>query len=123
MPLKVTASRDRLKLTWTEPDGSMDASWTILTEDDEDRQLDVLEKAIAFIRRQRGEMVKQINEVKTFLINDALPESERIVMGMSADDRPNGGAPVTGWAALAARPAIPEQSAAAGWEYIPSEEM
>ena len=125
MPFKMSASGGKIKLTWSELDGSMDASWTILTEDDESRQLDILEKAIAFVRKQRGEQVRQIQEVETFLDMDAHGIGEKIVMGMTMDDRPNGGPPVSGWAALAAgaQPAIPARSAADGWEYIPADEM
>lgn len=126
MPFKITPSKDKIKLVWTEPDGSMDASWTILSEDDETKQLDVLEKALAFVRRQRGE---QSALPVQYAHHDA-PINEVIPMGPPhLSDLPAGGAvPEVGWAKLAgltAPPPIPEASANGpmGWEYIPADEL
>lgn len=131
MPFKIMPSKDKIKLVWTELDGSMDASWTILSEDDEEKQLELLERACAFVRRQRGEEVRQVEEIKTFLVNDALGDVERIPMGPPvASDLPAGGPPpsMIGWAGLArasTAPPIPAASANGpmGWEYIPADEL
>lgn len=129
MPLKILSNTRGFQLVWSSPDEGMEAGWKIYNNEDEDAQLDKLEKALRFIRAQRGELAaaatvleKEIQAVEA----PAPPaDAQRIPMGPpSPSDLPAGGPPVLGWAAMAGSPLkLPETSAAAGWEMIPPDEQ
>ena len=131
MPLKITSNTRGFQLVWSSPDEGMEASWKILNNEDEDAQLDKMEKALRFIRQQRGEIAAAVSvlekEIRGETVAVSLPTADgaqRIVMGPPlASDLPAGGLPVNGWAALAGDGRnLPDYAKEAGWEMIPADE-
>lgn len=123
MPLKITSNTKGFQLIWTSPDEGMEASWKILSSDDEESQLDKMEKALRFVRTQRGEIAVKVEEIKDFLRTDS-PAGERIPMGPAVpSDLPAGGLPVNGWAAMGQGRTLSDAHKAAGWEMIPPDQQ
>lgn len=122
MPLKITSNARGFQLVWSSPDEGMEASWKILNNEDEQVQLDKLEKALRFVRAQRGEIAEKISVLEREILGDDVPQdAQRIPMGPpSASDLPAGGLPVFGWGSAIQ---LPESSKAAGWEMIPADEL
>jgi hypothetical protein len=102
MPLKLTTNgRGEVKLTWTAIGEEMEASWKLKSSDDEDKILEVLTKAVRFIRVQRGEQLAAEKNLEAEIYAPMNPEPEvpadapRIVMGppSAVGDRPSDGGP------------------------------
>lgn len=147
MPLKLTTNgRGEVKLTWSSIGDEMEASWKLKSSDDEDKILEVLTKAVRFIRIQRGEHLaaEKALEAEIYAPADAFPDDEptppppnapRLVMGppSAVGDRPSdGGPPIStfNWkdmptgnipADVANREYAPGK--AYGWEMIPPGEQ
>lgn len=149
MPLKLTTNgRGEVKLTWTAIGEEMEASWKLKSSDDEDKILEVLTKAVRFIRVQRGEHLAAERNLEAEIYapitypdaedTPALPPANapRIAMGppSAVGDRPSDGGPppisTFNWkdmptgavpAEIANREYAPGKSY--GWEMIPPGEQ
>lgn len=125
-------AKGMIRLTWTSLDGASEASWKFGPEDSEDKVLDLLERAVTYVRTQRGEHATAVQELESEIYPERRPErtpeelkGQRIAMTPPAalSDRPSDGGPPQdgfGWASMPTT-SIPEHLGSQ-WEMVPEDE-